>query len=184
MADLDSVPLFNVVIAYEDFETGTHAKSTYDCLVENLGQDCQFTNQMWKFDVLVMPKLREMAVADVRAADIVIISCRGAELPNPVKNWLETSLSRRGKPLALVALIDRWREDPVSSRLLRAYLAVLARRGHMEFFAAPEEPAGKSGHSALPGREDLDSTPCGRTLSALAGVVQRDVGAPPISIYD
>ena len=35
-------PTFNVVIAYEDFETGKHAKKTYDYLAEHLGRDCRF----------------------------------------------------------------------------------------------------------------------------------------------
>ena len=51
-AERDSSPVFNVVIAYEDFETGKQAKKTYDFLAQNLGSDCHFTNQMWKFDVL------------------------------------------------------------------------------------------------------------------------------------
>ena len=52
-SDLNST--FNVVIAYEDFDTGKHARKTYDFLVENLGQRCEFTNQMWKFEVLSVP---------------------------------------------------------------------------------------------------------------------------------
>src|ERR1700730_16057878 len=87
-AGVDSQPVFNVVIAYEDFATGKQAKKTYDLLTENLGHDCQFNNQMWKFDVLGIPKLREMAAKDAVTADVIIISCRGGgHLPNPIKNW-------------------------------------------------------------------------------------------------
>src|ERR1051325_527110 len=88
--DLQANPLINVVIAYEDFETGKHAKKTYDFLVEHLSEQCRFINQMWKFDVLSIPKLREMAAKDAAMADIVIVSCHGAEdLPADVKAWIE-----------------------------------------------------------------------------------------------
>src|SRR5947209_20040133 len=90
---LESNSRFNVVIAYEDFETGKHAKRTYDFLVENLGHDCQFTNQMWKFEVLCIPKLREMAARDAAMADIVMISCHGKELPPEVKAWVELGVT-------------------------------------------------------------------------------------------
>jgi len=58
-----------VVIAYEDFETGKQAKRTFDFLAEQLKDECQFTNQMWKFDVLNIPKLREMAAKDAAGAE-------------------------------------------------------------------------------------------------------------------
>ena len=57
----ESNPEFSVVIVYEDFETGKDAKRTFDFLGEHLKDECHFTNQMWKFDVLNIPKLREMA---------------------------------------------------------------------------------------------------------------------------
>ena len=85
-SDLEANPMFNVVIAYEDFETGKRAKKTYDFLVENLGHDARFSNQMWKFDVLTIPKLREMAAKDATAADIIIISCHGASPTDPAKS--------------------------------------------------------------------------------------------------
>jgi len=49
----------NVVIAYEDLETGKRAIKTYEYMVEQLGDQCLFSNQMWKFDVLMVPKLKE-----------------------------------------------------------------------------------------------------------------------------
>src|SRR5262245_57788797 len=86
-AERESAPTFNVVIAYEDFETGKNAKKTYDFLVEHLGHECEFSNQMWKFDVLALPKLKEMAARDAADADIIIISAHGtSELPPEVKS--------------------------------------------------------------------------------------------------
>ena len=70
-ADLNEAPVFSVVITYEDFETGKNARRTYDFLAQQLGSECQFTSQMWKFEVLTISKLREMAAKDAAAADIM-----------------------------------------------------------------------------------------------------------------
>ena len=95
----DSV--FSVVIAYEDFDTGKHAKVTYDFLVQTLGHECRFSNEMWKFDILSIPKLQEMAVADAQNADIIIVSGHGRhELPDHVKEWLESGLVRGNRAIA------------------------------------------------------------------------------------
>ncbi|MGH7971380.1 MAG: hypothetical protein ACREIC_21895, partial [Limisphaerales bacterium] len=91
--EIEGSPAFTVLIAYEDFDTGKLAKRTYDFLVENLGRDCSFVNQMWKFDVLGIPNLREIAVEDAARADIIIISSRGDELPEHIKLWVEAWLA-------------------------------------------------------------------------------------------
>ena len=172
----EPAPVFNVVIAYEDFETGKHAKKTYDFLVENLGRDCRPTSQMWKFDVLGIPKLREIAVKDAAAADIIIISSHGEGLPEPLKAWIESWLMDANNCLALVALFDRPSEEPVRTRAARAYLAEVAKRGKMEFFAQPDE--WPSRHSVELPDSHRGSERSGKTLSALAGVVQRDIPMP------
>jgi len=172
--DRESNPVFNVVIAYEDFRTGTHAKSTYDYLVENLGGQCEFHNQMWKFDVLNIRKLRHLATTDAAAADIVLISCHGNELPEHVKTWIESWLAADAKPMALVALFDRPRDEAHKTRIVRDYLAKVAHRGGMEFFAQPDEWPGsvRESQEAQPDQEENLSQ---RTLSTLAGVVKREV---------
>lgn len=167
-------PVFNVVIAYEDFETGKQAKKVYDFLVENMGEPCEFANQMWKFDVLRIPKLREMAVRDGAAADIILLSCHGSDLPAPVKQWIEGWLAAESRPLAIVALFA----GPATSEReqTREYLAEVARRGDMEFFA---QPGGEPHRGQIP-----ESLPAlfpnmgERALSTLAGAVQReDIGS-------
>src|ERR1041384_5188943 len=90
----------NVVIAYEDFETGKRAKKTCDFLAQNLGDDCRLSHQMWKFDVLGIPKLREMAAKDAAQADMVIISCHGSnELPIELKAWIELWLAEKSNAI-------------------------------------------------------------------------------------
>jgi len=172
--EAESNPAFNVLIAYEDFETGKHAKKTYDFLQENLGRECSLTNQMWKFDVLSIPKLREIALKDAVMADIIIISSHGDELPGHVTKWIESWLMEGTSALALVALFER-REDSSRGQLgTRTYLADVAKRGRMEFFAQPDQ---------WPGRTRTDQTfslqreasSNQRTFSTLAAMVHRDV---------
>jgi len=138
LVEADSGPPFNVLIVYEDFEAGKHAKHTYDYLVENLGKQCQLTNQMWKFDALSIPKLREIAVRDATMADIIIISSHGDQLPDCVTSWFESWLMEGAEALALVALFD----PPASlsgAAEMKAYFSSVAKRGGMEFFAQPDE---------------------------------------------
>lgn len=174
-AEKESNPQFNVVIAYEDFETGKQAKRTYDFLVDHLGKECPFGNQMWKFDVLGIPKLREMAARDAALADIIIIACKGKELGQEVKAWIELWISEC-KGLALVALFDCEPQDLFMVRDVRKYLETVALRGQLEFFA-PEEDQ----HHAHRQPEHYDferALPNDLALTALAGAVQRDSGSP------
>lgn len=161
-------PAFNVVIAYEDFETGKHAKKTYDFLQAHLGEDCQFSSQMWKFDVLAVPKLRELAAKDAVAADIIIVSAHGRdELPPEVKSWIEMWMREQSRAIALVGLFspEAYLENPV-----RTHLASVARRCRIEFFSQPgiwpnsackEAPGGET-------RAGMD----GKAMSVLAGMEQ------------
>src|SRR5215467_263907 len=90
-SDTEVSPALNVVIAYEDLETGKRAMKTYDYLVEHLGEHCLFTNQMWKFDVLAVSKLRDIAAKDAAAADLIIVSAHeGNQLSAEVKAWNES----------------------------------------------------------------------------------------------
>jgi hypothetical protein len=135
--EVESNPIFNVLIAYEDFESGKHAKETYDFLAHNLGGECQLTSQMWKFDVLSIPKLRDIAVRDATLADIILISSHGDPLPDHVLKWAESWGMDGTQALALVALFDRPERQSRSLKAVREYLADLAKRGQMEFFAQP-----------------------------------------------
>lgn len=176
-SETQSVPPLNVLIAYQDLETGKHAKKTYDYLQANLGRECALTNQMWKFDVLSLPKLREIAIKDATLADIIIISSHGDELPESVTKWIESWLMQGTEALALVALFEKSEESVGSPLATRAYLAEVARRGGMEFFAQPDEWPGRTRvrepltlPSGLPVNE--------KTLSTLAGAIHREIAVP------
>jgi hypothetical protein len=170
-SDPDAEPAFNVLIAYDDFEAGKQAKKTYDFLVEHLGGECEFANQMWKFDVLGIPKLREMAAKDANAADIIIVSCHAAgELSAEFKGWTELWLQQKCNAIALVVLLDCPFGLTSEARETRNYLAEVARRAGMEFFCeadgATSRPAEQSTRLSK-----LDA------ISTLASVVDRDTAS-------
>jgi hypothetical protein len=168
-SEIDVNPVFNIVIAYEDFETGKHAKKTCDFLIEHLGGECQLSHQMWKFDVLAVTKLREMAVKDAVQADVIIVSAHGtSELPFEVKTWLESWLMEKTRAIALVGLFDteEYLENPA-----RSYLAAVAKRAGVEFFAQPGLWPGESREETLPAESRKYN---GRTFSLLSNAVNRD----------
>lgn len=172
--EAESNSAFNVLIAYEDFETGKHAKKTYDFLQANLRRECNLTNQMWKFDVLSIPKLREIAVKDAAHADIIFVSSHGSELPEPVMKWIESWVMQGTSALAVVALFEKTEDSDSRSPAVRSYLADAARRAGMEFFAQPDEWPGRS-RANEPFLLQRQSHVRARTLSTLAEAVHRDV---------
>jgi len=139
--ELEANPVFNVVIAYEDLESGKQAMQTYDFLAQKVGRDCHFTNQMWKFDVFGIPSLRDIAVKDAAMADIIIISSQGDKLPVQVKTWIESWLTLSGKAMALIALLRPAQQRTTRSAATQTYLAEVAKRAHMEFFAQTQQSA-------------------------------------------
>jgi hypothetical protein len=167
-SDAEVNPALNVVIAYEDLETGKRAMKTYDYLVEHLGDQCLFANQMWKFDVLSVSKLREIAAKDASAADIIMIAAHeGNPLPREVKAWIELWLSYKTHASALVGLFGAQSVDsPV-----RDYLVGVAKRAKIEFFCQPGIWPGRSErHNSI----DLALTRNEKTLSVLATVIKEE----------
>lgn len=142
-SDLDSNPVLNVLIVYEDFAAGKYAKNMYDRLAEQLGWSMRSVCQMWKFDVLAVPKLREMAAQDAVEADVIIVSVHGAnQLPPAVQDWFELWVSQDYHAIALVALSAECEHD--EANMVRSQLAEVARRGRIKFFSEPRLDAWES----------------------------------------
>lgn len=172
----DGKNTFNVVVVYEDFETGKTAKRTYDYLVGNLGDDCEFSNQMWKFDVLNIPKLAAIAVMDACAADIIVVATHGGELPAAVRAWLDGWASKGSRAIALVGLCDG---EPMEAHATYHTLREAAQRARIQFFAHPDFWPGEE--ASLPEKPEFEPSPMvrsprrERTLSALSGVISHDL---------
>jgi hypothetical protein len=133
------VPTFRVVNVYEDFTAAAQAKRAYDFLVANLTHEWRVTSQMWKFDLLCIPELRELAAEDAALADLIIVSCHGdGELSADVRAWIEMWLGYKADAVALVALLDCPPGQAEHAQATRAYLERVAQRAHLEFFVWPE----------------------------------------------
>ncbi len=135
----EGVPVFSVVLVFEDFDTGKRAKRAYDFLVANLTKEWRVTSQMWKFEMLSIPELREIAAKDAAMANLIIVSSRGdRELPAEVKDWIELWQGDKGEPVGLVALFDLPSNQAQHAQATQNYLERMAERGQMEFFTWPE----------------------------------------------
>ncbi len=137
-------------MAYEDFRTGTLARQAYEFVAQNLSHEWRVNEQMWKFEALGVPELRELAARDAAKADLIIVASDGGELPIEAKAWIEEWLARKCGAVALVALFDCPPERAERAQIAQAYLEGVARRGGMEFFTWPAEwPAGERGPEYL-----------------------------------
>jgi hypothetical protein len=181
---VEDIPVFSVVIAYEDSMTGKQAKRAYEFLAANLSHEWQVTRQMWKFEVLGIPELREMAATDAAMASLIIVSSRGdQELPADARAWIEKSLGYKGDTVALVALFDRPPEQAEHARATQNYLARMAKRGHMEYFTWPEVGLGKETRlESMVLNRQWEAT--GETLVPLAALAPREASCACWGIND
>lgn len=155
-------------MVYEDFETGKRAKETYDFLVSHLGCSCEFMSQVWRFDVLSIPKLEELAIEDAVAADVVIVSSHGGKaLPPQVRDWLERWMAvGTHNTMALVALFDC---SPEEASGVLEQLREAAKRKAIKFFSQTDEwPFGPTAHDRFFDPEK----DAGKTDGALRGLTE------------
>jgi hypothetical protein len=58
--DPDDKAQFKTVAIYEDGSTGRRAKRFYDKLILEFEDECDFSLQLWSFQVLAIPELRKL----------------------------------------------------------------------------------------------------------------------------
>src|SRR4051794_38306947 len=86
----DTKDEIKVLIVYEDFATGQHAMSASKRLFGQLNRDFESQASFWKFDVLRVPTMRQLAAQDAIEADVVVIAAHADQaLPTDLKSWLE-----------------------------------------------------------------------------------------------
>lgn len=143
-----------VVIAYDNLDVAKRAEAVYERLAQRLEETFEFQQRLWRFDVLQEDSLRAQAVRDAVDADIVIVAMKDdSEVPEAVRNWLESLLARTTGAAALVALLPR------TGAPAQPYLEDVARRGGMDFFAQSGKPApARKPHKRAP-VPPLDNTP-------------------------
>jgi len=82
-------PVFNVVIAYDDFEAGKHAVETCSRLVCDLQKHFDVRLKMWTFSLLRNNGVNAAAVKDAAEAPLVIIATASDDLSRAVRKWVE-----------------------------------------------------------------------------------------------
>ena len=133
LVNLDNVSI-KIVIAYDSTANGKRAEAIYERLAKRLGNNFDFEQRLWRFDVLEEENVRAQAARDAADADIVIVATNeDKKLPEGVQDWLESSLQKHSGAAALVALLEH------SSAPVQPYLEEVARRGGMDFFAQTGE---------------------------------------------
>ena len=133
--DPDDKPKFSVVMIYEDGITGRRGKLFYEKLVHELGSECDFSLEIWSFEVLAVQEIGNLAARAAAQAAVVILSSHGrTELPPEIRDWIERwpELITYNDP-ALVALLDEPKTRRGASSTL-AYLRSVADRNGIDFF--------------------------------------------------
>ncbi len=133
---MDKNHAFRILTVYEDSAAGARANELWVRLAIELKPHLEIANDVWKFELLAHPRLREFAAAEAAQADMVIISAQGdVGLPTQVEDWLESWLARKGKRLfALVALLSQSESSPGLPPLLGVWLRRMAKTAHLDFF--------------------------------------------------
>jgi hypothetical protein len=136
MPHRDDEPIFKVVIVYEDVPTGRRAKLFYDKFIHELKNDCVFSLQLWSFQVLAIPEIRESAADSITQADFVILSLHGETgIPARMRQWIETWSSQiSGRGPALIALVDKSMAQDGQNALTLTYLRGVAQTNRAAFF--------------------------------------------------
>jgi hypothetical protein len=75
--DIGDRPTFYVVIIYEDSGAGRRAKHFYDRVIQELEDECDFSLELWSFQVLALPGIGNAAARAAAQADFVILSRSG-----------------------------------------------------------------------------------------------------------
>jgi len=134
--DQDDRPQFNVVIIYEDVAAGKWAKHFYDRVIRELVDECDFSLELWNFQVLAVPEIGNSAAKAAAQADIVILSMyRNAQLTVQTRDWIErwSGLITDSKS-ALVALLDHSGMKCGTAASTLDYLRKVADRKGISFY--------------------------------------------------
>lgn len=154
-------PAFNVVVAYDTPESARLAMRLVDGIAVEFARAFDVQRDVWRFDVLGLPEAREAASDTSARADLLIVSAAAADLPAPVKTWLECwSAERVPGTAAVVALLRTPPAINPGPSPAHRFLQSLAHRAGQDFFASefitPDASAGAQAGHIHPLRDDDD----------------------------
>jgi hypothetical protein len=135
---VQSKPVLDVLLLYEDLCTALRAKRSLDRLSNQLGVETRCCARLWRLDLLGESLLAEQAAVEAAAADVIILSVHGHhELRAETRAWLSRWLALKAdRPYALAALLDPEPSGSDRDRPVLAYLKRIVRAAHADFFCA------------------------------------------------
>lgn len=136
---LEPDPVLEVLIAYDCPLSARAAQHLVDVVVGGVDHHCMVHKNLWRFDVVELPGLTDLAVEEAIHADMVILASVGGEgLPQGVLKWITGWFQNRGDQSgALVYLYDAEHAhcEPIQ-RSLKLMESVSSKAG-MRFFPQP-----------------------------------------------
>jgi hypothetical protein len=145
-------PAFHVVVAYDTPESARLAMRLVDGIAVEFAKAFDVQRDVWRFNVLGLPEARDAAADTSARADLLIVSAAAADLPAPVKTWLECwSAERVPGTAAVVALLRMPPAINPGPSPAHRFLQSLAQQAGQDFFASelitPDGSAGSQvGH--------------------------------------
>ncbi|KAB2660674.1 MAG: hypothetical protein DVB31_13635 [Verrucomicrobia bacterium] len=124
-----------LVVAYDEYEAGNRTRHLTDGLSERARHLPAVDSSVWKFDIIGMPHMLELAVMDAVVADCVVIATGAdGELPAAITDWIDGWVrERNGNPAMLMALIGSDEAVEPSAPVIAPYLGAIAARAGMKF---------------------------------------------------
>ena len=136
--ELNDKPKFNFVIIHEDIATGKIANYFYNNLIHELGDECDFSFELWNFRVLAISTIGNSALQGATQADFVIFSLHGkAGIPAETREWIEawSRLIADSNAALIVLTTDKPQSRGGKTASTLAYLRSVANRIKIAFIS-------------------------------------------------
>ena len=128
----------DVLVVYDDLETGLKASQTLDRTMQRLEATVDMQVNFWRFDLFREPAFLQQAAR--QEADIVFFSTHGrAKLPATVDSWFrEWFACQRDEPRALAVWLDDQAKDTAGATEMVEELSAAARLAGVDVFLHAE----------------------------------------------
>jgi hypothetical protein len=132
------LPELKVLVMYEDVAARDRATSLLDRLAGRTGMETGLSRNLWMFNLLNAPLLREQAAVEAAAADMVIFSVNGKTArANLVEDWLMRWLDHKEeRPYAFGVLLDADGNGTGAEESVLACVRRFANAGGADFFCS------------------------------------------------
>lgn len=123
----------NVLVVYEDLETGLRVSQVLDQLARELRGVVEVQPCYWRFDLSTQPTC-------LQKANIVFLSAHAqAQLPANFHSWFRDWLVQLGDaPRAVAVLVENSAQAPALSSKMAEEVIAAARLARVEVFVQPE----------------------------------------------